>query len=160
MIYNPGESNSIVSIQLLKSKIPFGINLVEAPASRTSEVSSAAQSLVGRVDAIYVPNDNTVVSAMESVAQVSIRNSLPLFAADIGSVQQGAIAAVGYNRHALGKKAGELGVRVLRGESPEQIPVLYEHSEEVLINKKSASQMGVKLPLQLPKNVRWVGRDL
>ena len=74
-----------------------GSTIAEAPAPKSSDVLPAAQSLVGKVDAIYVPTDNTVVTALEAIVQVGTQNQLPVFAGDTDSVPRGAIAALGFN---------------------------------------------------------------
>ena len=102
VIYNPGEANSITLLELLKKEAPgHGLSLVEAPAPRSADVLAAAQSLVGDVDAIYVPTDNTVVTALEAIVKVGTDNQLPVFAGDTDSVPRGAIAALGFNYYSL-----------------------------------------------------------
>ena len=69
--YNPGEANAVTLLNALKKMAPsYGVTIVEAPATKSSEVQGAAQSLVGKVDVIYVPTDNTIVSALEAVIAV------------------------------------------------------------------------------------------
>jgi len=59
--YNPGEPNSATLIQIIKKQAPeHGFSIVEAPATKSADVQGAARGLVGRVDAIYVPTDNTI----------------------------------------------------------------------------------------------------
>ncbi|WP_275575786.1 ABC transporter substrate binding protein, partial [Stenotrophomonas maltophilia] len=71
MVYNPGEANSVVVVKELKELLPkMGLSLVEASAPRSVDVSSAARSLVGTVDAIYTNTDNNVVSAYEALVKV------------------------------------------------------------------------------------------
>ena len=83
VIYNPGEANSVTLLDLLKQEAPArDIAIVEAAAPRSADVQAAAQSLVGRVDAIYVPTDNTVVTALEAIVGVGIDNQLPVYAGD------------------------------------------------------------------------------
>ena len=78
VLYNSGEVNSVVQVQIARDAArDLGLTLVEATAATTAEVLQAAQSLVGRVDAIYVPTDNTVVAAIESVVLVSEQARLP-----------------------------------------------------------------------------------
>ena len=87
VIYNPGEANSIVLVELLRKEAPArGLAVKEAAAPKSSDVLSAAQSLVGAVDAIYVPTDNTVVTALEAIVRVGTENRLPVFAGDTDSV--------------------------------------------------------------------------
>ena len=81
MIYNPGEANSVTLLELLKQEAPArGLTIKEAAAPKSSDVLAAAQSLVGNVDAIYVPTDNTVVTALEAIVKVGEQNKLPVYA--------------------------------------------------------------------------------
>ncbi|MBN9025760.1 MAG: ABC transporter substrate-binding protein, partial [Rhizobiales bacterium] len=87
VLFNPGETNSVTLVELLKKYgAEQGIAVVESPATRSSEVQNAARALSGRVDAIYVPTDNTIVSALESAVAVAVESKLPLFTADTESV--------------------------------------------------------------------------
>jgi ABC-type uncharacterized transport system substrate-binding protein len=81
-----------------------GIEVVEATGSNSSGVHVAAGSLVGKVDAIHIPTDSTVVSAFEAVVKVCEESKIPLYAADIDSVPRSAVAApwVGSKRKRLG----------------------------------------------------------
>ena len=68
VIYNSGEQNSVVQAKEVKKLAEEkGAQVVEASVSTSAEVKQATESLVGRVDAIYVPTDNTVVSALDAV---------------------------------------------------------------------------------------------
>lgn len=62
VMYNSGEANSRSSVKLIrKVGEGMGYEVVDATVSKTSDVYQAAKSLVGRVDAVFVPTDNTVV---------------------------------------------------------------------------------------------------
>ncbi len=147
VIYNAGESNSISIINFLKQYAPKQkMTIVEATVSNSSEVVNAAKSLVGRTDVIYVPTDNTIVSALDAVLQVGMQNKLPVFAGDNESVQKGAIASWGFNYHNIGKQTGKMVVRVLKGEQPGTIAVESPSQVELAINPNAALKMGVKIP--------------
>jgi putative tryptophan/tyrosine transport system substrate-binding protein len=117
VIYNPGEANSMLEL-IKREALARGLEIVEAAAPRSADVLPAAQSLVGKVDAIYVPTDNTVVTALEAVVKVGTDNQLPVFAGDTDSVPRGAIAALGFNYYDLGRQTGQIVLRVLRGADP------------------------------------------
>lgn len=147
VIYNPGEANSLTLVELLKAEGPGrGIVIEEAPAPKSSDVLPAAQSLVGQVDAIYVPTDNTVVTALEAIVQVGTQNKLPVFAGDTDSVPRGAIAALGFNYGDVGRQTGRIVVRVLKGEKPGDIPVEGVEITELFVNPGAAEAMGITLP--------------
>ena len=106
----------------------------------------AAQSLVGNVDAIYVPTDNTVVTALEAVVKVGEENWLPVYAGDTDSVPRGAIGALGFNYFDVGRQTGRMVVRVLKGEKPGDLPVEGVEITELFVNPASAGKMGVTIP--------------
>ncbi len=91
--------------------------MIESAAPKSSDVMIASKQLVGKVDAIYCPTDNTIISAFESVVKVGIDAQIPVFAGDTGSVARGAVAAVGYDYFDLGRQTGDIVVRILQGEN-------------------------------------------
>jgi putative ABC transport system substrate-binding protein len=122
MVYNPGEANSAVVVKELQALLPkMGWTLVTAAAPRSVDVSSAARSLVGKVDVIYTNTDNNVVSAYESLVKVGQDAKIPLVASDTDSVKRGAVAAYGINYRDLGEQTGRMVVRILKGEKPGDI---------------------------------------
>jgi len=145
--YNPGEPNAVAIVEMLKIEaLTLGIEIVEAPAPKSSDVMIAAQKLIGDVDAIYCPTDNTILTALESVVKVGIDGRLPVFSADTGSVERGAVAALGFNYGDIGRQTGEVVVRILKGEAAGEIPVRVANGSELYVNPKMASRMGVEIP--------------
>lgn len=152
VIYNSGEANSLAILQVLKSEAAkLGITVVEATVSNSAGVSQAARSLVGRADAVYIPTDNTVVSAFEAITKVGMQSKLPVFAADVDSVSRGAIAALAVDYHRMGLQTGEMVVRILEGAKPADTPVETLKQLQVYINPQAAKAMGVTLPDELVK---------
>jgi putative ABC transport system substrate-binding protein len=146
-IYNAGEANSVTLIELLKQEATTrGMTIVEATVAGSSEVATAARSLVGRSDAIYIPTDNTVASALESVIQIGTNNKLPVYAGDNDSVAKGAIASLSFNYYDVGRQTAQLVMRVFKGEKPGEIAVESPTKLELHVNPKSAQAMGVKIP--------------
>jgi putative ABC transport system substrate-binding protein len=157
VIYNPGEANSVTLLELLKLEAPVrDLELVEAAAPRSSDVLAAAQSLVGKVDAIYVPTDNTVVTALEAIIRVGTENQLPVFAGDTDSVPRGAIAALGFNYYDLGRQTGKIVARVLNGEAPGAIAVQGIETTQLYVNPGAAAKMGIELPEQVVARAKVV----
>ena len=147
VMYNSGEANSRTSVKLLRevgAKMDFEV--VDATVSKTSEVYQAAKSLVGRVDAVFVPTDNTVVEALESAVKVCTQNKLPLFCADVDSVRRGAMAAMGFDYYKHGRQTGAMARRIFSGASPATTPVETQQELQLHINTKYAKLMGVDVP--------------
>jgi putative ABC transport system substrate-binding protein len=158
-VYNAGEVNSVVQINELKKAAPgLGIEkIVEATAATTADVYAAAMSLVGRVDAIWEPSDNTVASAIDAVVKVCEENKIPLFGSDISMAKAGAISGLGLDYHLNGIEAGKLAARILKGEDPANIPVGKMPMTIVYLSPKAAERMGVTIPPEILKKATEIG---
>jgi putative tryptophan/tyrosine transport system substrate-binding protein len=159
VIYNAGESNSVTLVRVLKQvALAKTVQITEATVTSSADVVTAARSLVGKADVIYVPTDNTVASALESVLQVGIQDRLPIYSGDNDSVQRGAIASLGFNYYDVGQQSAELVVKIIKGEKPGDIPVQDPTRLELYINTKAANAMGVTVPDTLLKKAAKVIR--
>lgn len=147
LLYNAGEANSVFLVEEEKAAAEaMGLEVVEATAASSAEVLAAAQSLVGRVDAISVLTDNTVVSAFESVVKVCEENGIPLIAGDIDSVERGAVAAYAFDYYDHGVQAGQVAALILQGTAIGEIPVQFAEDLKLAINEAAAAAMGVSIP--------------
>lgn len=146
-LYNSGETNSVSLLAVLKeAAAKENIEIIESAATKSSEVKGAAQALIGRADAMYVPTDNTIVSALESAVTVAEEGKLPLFTADTDSVARGAVAALGFNYYDVGKQTGVIVTRILKGEKPGAIDVEVAKGTDLVVNLSAAKKMGIELP--------------
>ena len=147
ILFNPLESNSYTLVYLMK-KAAMSVNMtvVEAPARKSSDVPSAVQALVGKADVIFVPTDNTVVPMLDAVVKVGMDHGMPVYAGDTDAVKRGAIAGIGLDYYNLGRQAGNIVVRVLRGEKPGKIPVTVADKTSLYVNPTIAAEMGLTIP--------------
>jgi len=158
-VYNAGDANSVKSIGWTRDAMKkFGLELVEVTISNSAEVYSGAQTLVGRVDAIYITSDNTVVSALESVVKVANNKKIPLFGGDTTTVETGMIAAYGLNYFQVGYSAGKKAVLVLKGQDPGTIPSGLTENLSLWINLKAAKDQGVTVSEKFVKMAEKVFR--
>lgn len=157
VIYNAGEVNSVVQVDIAKAAAKeLGLTIVEATATNSGEVFQAAQSLVGRVDALYVPTDNTAVSAIESVIIVAEQAKLPLITGEDLSVESGALATVGLDYYVLGRQTADIAHRVLQGADPAETPIEYLDDMNIVINLGAAKRMGVTVSDDLLKQASQI----
>lgn len=152
IVYSSGEVNSAVQVGIAKKEAPgIGFELKEATISNPSELAQAVASL-GKVDAIWVPGDNGVTSALGVVVQYSEANQIPLFAADAGQVEQGAIATYGLDYYQLGFQTGKMAVKILtEGADPATMAVEMPDAKTppLTINLGAAKRMGVTIPQKM-----------
>jgi putative tryptophan/tyrosine transport system substrate-binding protein len=150
-VYTSSEANA-VSLAAIARQVcqEMGITFVETTVSNSAEVKQAVQTIAGRVDGIYISNDNTVVSALAAVADVAKKQRIPVMSADPSSAEATPVlAAWGFDYYKMGRATGRLVVRILKGEKPEAIPTLFmtEASDvDLLINLDVAGELGLTVP--------------
>ncbi|MGB9921065.1 MAG: ABC transporter substrate-binding protein [Moorellales bacterium] len=151
ILYNSSEVNSRVQVDIAKKAAPeLGFEIVEGVVTNSSEVLQAARTLADKVDGLYVPTDNTVVSALESVIKVAEEKDLPLVVGEGDSVKRGGLATLGIDYYKLGRQTGEMALRILeQGAKPQDMPVEAQKEYQLILNKKAAANMGVTLPESL-----------
>ncbi len=134
-------------IQHLEVLCPkFGIVLVKQTANKTADMAQAATKLAGRVDAIFISNDNTALSALQSVVMASNKAKIPVYLSDTAAVERGALAALGPNQYQIGLQSAKLIARSLKGEAIGTTPVEFPTKTDLFINEEAAKILGIPIP--------------
>lgn len=144
-VYNMAEPNSVSVIANAKAYLDGkGIAYTEAFVTNIGEVTTAVQSLIGKVDALFLPIDNTVASAMSNVADIANANNLPVYTAADSMVIDGGLATAGVNYTQLGKQTADMLIRILiDGETVAENPVEVLTEYSVTVNEETANAIGV-----------------
>jgi len=156
VVLNQGEPNAVVMTNLAEKALEkHGIKIVKASVTNTSEVKQAAESLVGRADAIYITLDNTVVEAVSTVIQVANDNDIPFFSSDRDSVEKGAFATVGFKYYDHGYQAGQMAVQVLKeGKKIGDLKVTVPEKLDLILNLKAAAEQGITVTDAMKEQVK------
>lgn len=143
-IYNSGEVNSVSAINKAKEYCDSkSIKYVEATITSSGELLQAAQSLVGKVDAIFTPTDNTVASAMPVLSAEAIKAKIPVYVGADSLVADGGFATVGVDYKVLGRQVAAMIKRIIDGESISDNPVETLNEYIKIINDETAKKIGV-----------------
>lgn len=158
MLYSSGEANSTFQVDLAKAELTAaGIESVDATVSSTNEIQQVVQSLVGKVDAIYVPTDNMIATGMATVSMVTNPAKLPVIVGEQGPVENGGLATYGLSYYNLGKQTAAMAVRILaEGAKPAEMPIEYLENTELIINTDSAAACGITIPEDLSAKAKLV----
>lgn len=152
-IYSPSEINSTIVLKNLQNELNLqNISLVAVPAQRTADISTAANTLKGKVDLIYTTTDNNVVSAYESLVKFANENKIPLLASFPDAIERGAVAAYGMSYYDVGRQSGKLVVRVLNGEEPGNIKPEIGQALRLVVNTDAAKKQGIVLSPEVIKS--------
>lgn len=153
ILYCSSESNSKIQVQMANEAAKtYGLTTEEATVTNTNDIQQVVQSLVGKVDAIYAPTDNTIASGMATVAQVANDNGIPVICGEGGMVDNGGLATYGIDYYKLGRMTGEQAVKIIKGEATtDTMPIGYLPNEEceLKINTDVAAKLGITIPADL-----------
>ncbi|MBP1736592.1 MAG: ABC-type uncharacterized transport system, periplasmic component [Oscillospiraceae bacterium] len=147
ILYCSGEKNAVINAE--KAKTYFdenGYTYVETTVANSSEVQQAAQSLAGKVDAIYVPTDSTVQSAMAQVAEAANEAGIPIYGSDPVMVQSGALACVSVSNTQLGERSAEMADEILKGTSVSEVPAEALTDYQYVVGQSAADVLNITLP--------------
>ena len=147
LIYNTGEVNSVNTVKDAKSYLDGkGLKYVEAVVTNSSEIQQAAESLVGSVDAIFVPNDSVVQSGMAQITEITRKNKIPVYACSATTVQSGAFATVAMNDKQIGSQSADMAVEILGGRKVADVPSVVVPASRTVINQNTMEALGVTIP--------------
>ena len=157
-IYCSSEVNSQLQIEILKKAAAAkGVTVKEATVSNVNDIQQAARSLVGKVQAIYVPTDNVLASAMPTLVSVTEEAKLPVICGEGGMVKAGGLATLGVDYSKLGFQAGEMAADILGGKSkPADMAIQAQKEFKAMVNVKEAEKIGLKVPEDVLKGAELV----
>lgn len=156
-LYNSSETNSVSVITNLKEYAQKNnLTVVEATVTNSSEVQQAVNSLVGKVDAIFSPIDNTIASAMPLVSQTANKAKIPVYVGADSMVKDGGLATYGINYTILGKETAAMAADILKGKKAGDIPVKTMTDMDIYLNKKTADSIGITFPDEILKKAAQV----
>ena len=158
LVYNTSEVNSVSVIGQAKAYMQQnGLQFVEATITNSSELQQSASSLVGKVDAIFTPIDNTVATAMPVLAEVASSNSIPLYVGADSMVADGGLATVGIDYSLLGTRTAQMAADILGGKSPADIPYEILSDYSTILNPRTAKAIGLEIPEEILAEATQLG---
>lgn len=150
IIYTTSEANSVSTIKTYKENAgEYGFEIVEKGVSNAAEIPQAADVLLGEVDCITNMTDNTVVDNLPIIIEKANAVNIPVFGSEEEQVGNGCIASAGIDYIELGKIAGKMAAKVLKGEDVSGMPYETIAESKVTVNEKVAADLSVTLPAEI-----------
>lgn len=151
LLYCSSEANSKFQIELAKESCKAeGLETVEATVSNSNEIQQVVQSLVGKVDAMYIPTDNMLANGMSTVVQVTTPAQIPVFVGEEGMVENGGLMTYGIDYYELGKLTAKQAIDILEnGKRTADMPIGYCTEFTFKVNEEAAKAMNITIPQAL-----------
>ncbi|GAA4181688.1 ABC transporter substrate-binding protein [Gryllotalpicola koreensis] len=152
-VYDPSNENLTVWVKALKkaAKAYPGLKIVEATITGSGDVSTAARSLVGRVDAELIGPDATVLAAADAVGAAAASNGIPVYLSGGDATVSGVFASIGPDYSVSGKLGADVAAKVLDGADAAKTPFAKPTGVLINVNKATMGKLGITLPSDLAK---------
>lgn len=151
VIYTSSDASSQAQVKILEGLVAKqGFTLKKFSISSTNDLNQVAAQMATEVDAVFVPTDNTIASAMQTLVNATNAKNIPVFPTVDTMVKDGGLATVGLNQYQLGVETGKMVANILSGKSkPATTPVKFMTEGDLVINEKVAAKLGIKIPASL-----------
>lgn len=160
VLYNTSEVNSQTQVDIA-AKITgnLGIEIIKTGVTNVNEVSQALDTLVKKIDVLYVPADNLAASSMALITSKCMEKKIPIIGAEKAHVDAGALLTVGIDYYELGKQTAESAVQIFNGKNPGSIPITTLKNTQKVFNMASAKKLGISIPENLLKGAVIIGGE-
>ncbi len=161
LLYTSSEDNSVIQADMVKEACEaLGLNVEEATVTSSNDVQQVTQSLVGKIDALYIPTDNVLASSMPIVSEITTENMIPVICGEENMVLGGGLATLGINYYNLGYQTGEMAAKVLNGEAePATMPIESQTEFSYAINGDVAEAIGIEIPSDLTEYIVYPSEE-
>jgi putative ABC transport system substrate-binding protein len=146
--YEPRNPVAIESSRLARAAAQqMGIQFVERPVASVEELQAGVRALkAGEVDAFFQLADPLVLGQAQLIIDTARRIKLPTMLVDQSFVIKGALAAYSVSYREVGRLSAKYVQRILAGVKPKDLPVQQVDKIELVINLKTAKEIGLTIP--------------
>jgi putative ABC transport system substrate-binding protein len=147
--YNPRTPVARESARLAREEIARlkGVEFVERHFASIEELQAAIRALkVGEVDAYLAVSDPTVSNQAQLIIDTARDKKLATMFEHLNHVTRGGLASYGVSFHELGRLSAKYVQRVLNGVKPNDLPVQAVDKIDLVVNLKTAKQIGLTIP--------------
>ena len=157
ILYDPSLPNSVITVNRAKQYLgTAGFVVAEAIVTNSSEVQSAARTLATVADAIYVPIDSTILSAISQVVDIALEKGKPVYGSAPSMVTSGALASVSVSEWETGRQTAALAHQYFEGTAIEQIPAKIVDNFLYTVNEDTAKALNITIPAHSDAPVQLV----
>jgi putative ABC transport system substrate-binding protein len=146
VMFNPRETGRTVE-SAREAARGAGLQLVPIAVSNEAQVLREMETLKGSVDVLLSVADSTVFTtrSVDVILLTTIRDGIPFIGLSPSFVKAGALLAFSCDYRDVGVQAGELGVAVLSGTPPRELPIAYPRQISLYLNLNTARAIRLEI---------------
>lgn len=161
IIYTLSEPNSVSTIELYKnSAADYGFELEIVGITEQSQVTQAVDTIIAKgVDCFTNLTDNTVVEVLPAILEKTDEAGIPVYGSEIEQVELGCVGSAGIDYIELGKTAGKMAAKILKGEAKaSDMPYETVKDFSYYVNSKAAERFGITIPADIASSATECGK--
>ncbi|SDI25781.1 ABC transporter substrate-binding protein [Dolosicoccus paucivorans] len=160
MIYTNSEDNSKFEVDQAKEIAEArGIQVEVTSITTALDMQLIAQELAPKVDAVFVPTDNNIASAFETLVTQTDNYQIPIFPTVEAMVSTGGVASIGISQKGIGEQAAQMGLEVLKTGTPETTPIQQAEKTKGVYSSETASYLDLNIPERIQKEFTDVSKE-
>ena len=159
ILYTASEDNSVKQAQEAeKLAKELGLEVKVSSIANTNDIQQVTESLASETDAIFVPIDNTIASAMSTVVKVTDAKKIPVFPSADTMVADGGVLGIGVDQYQIGVETAKVVAKVLKGEDTKNMPIVLANEGVIYLNEAKAKQLGIEIPNEIKEKAKVVDK--
>jgi putative ABC transport system substrate-binding protein len=148
VLWNPTNPTNPLQMKQIQAVAPgAGVTVISIEAKKAEDIDHAF-GLIGkkRADALLVFGDPMLGTHQNRIIELAAKNRLPAIYADIQATDAGGLMSYAVNFGDLYRRAVTYVDKILKGAKPADLPVEQPTKFELVVNVKTAKQIGLTIP--------------
>lgn len=159
ILYTASEDNSVKQAQEAeKLAKELGLEVKVSTVANTNDIQQVTETLAAETDAIFVPIDNTIASAMATVVKVTDVKKIPVFPSSDTMVADGGLLGIGVDQYKIGIETAKVIAKVLKGADTKTMPIVLANEGVIYLNEAKAKQLGIEIPKDIKDKAKVVDK--
>ena len=159
ILYTASEDNSVKQAQEAeKLAKELGLEVKVSTVANTNDIQQVTESLASQTDAIFIPIDNTIASAMATVVKVTDAKKIPVFPSADTMVADGGLLGLGVDQYQIGVETAKVVAKVLKGADTKDISIVLANEGVIYLNEAKAKQLGIEIPKEIKDKAKVVDK--
>lgn len=159
ILYTTSEDNSVKQAQEAeKLAKELGLEVKVSTVANTNDIQQVTEALAAETDAIFIPIDNTIASAMATVVKVTDAKKVPVFPSSDTMVADGGLLGIGVDQYKIGVETAKVIAKVLKGADTKAMPIVLANEGVIYLNEAKAKQLGIEIPQDIKNKAKVVDK--
>ncbi|MCK8624403.1 tryptophan ABC transporter substrate-binding protein [Apilactobacillus xinyiensis] len=159
IIYTSSDNSSTTQYQMFKKLCKQNhINLKAYTIANSNDLNQVSQQMLQKVDAVFVPVDNTIASSIQTLIANANAKNIPVFPGSDTMVKAGGVATYTVDQYGMGVQTGKITAGILRGQiDPKNTPIDFTKHPKLVINLQQIRKLGIHLPENIIEEAKHKG---